>query len=96
MGKSSEPLNDLQQYHHLKNRITELERLLENAHDRAYNEKRERQNKKGVTDMAVRAKTLIELKSRGVIDWNLRKIASECYLSFSRVRHISCELNKKA
>lgn len=92
----SEPLNDLQQYHHLKNRITELERLLGCAHDRAYNEKRERQNKKGVTDMAVKAKTLIELKSRGVIGWDLRKVADECNLSFSRVRHISSELNNKA
>ena len=84
-----EPLNDLQQYHHLKNRIAELERALSNAKQRTYNQKKARINAEGKNIQVISAKAILKLRRKGVIDWTLQQVADEVHLSRVRVGEIN-------
>ena len=82
-------VSDLQLYHSLKNRISELERLLNNANSRV--DKHRQASKEGNDREArkIKAETLLSLKSTGVIDWSIKMIAKECFLSTNRVSELN-------
>jgi len=92
MAKSSDQISDLQQYHWLKNEMTELRRLLNNANSRAQKHKEASSRGNDRQARMIKAKVLINLKLSGDIRWGLKKIASECCLSERRVQELSKQL----
>ena len=85
----NEQLTDLQQYHHLKNRIADLERALTNAKQRTYNQKKARVNAEGKNIQVISAKAILKLRLKGVIDWTLQQVADEVHLSRVRIGEIN-------
>ena len=87
-----DPINDLQLYHSLKNRITELERALINAKQRTYNQKKARINAEGKNIQVISAKAILKLRLNGVIDWTLQQVADEVHLSHVRIGEINATI----
>lgn len=86
--------SDLQLYHHLKNEIANLTRLMDNANNRASRAKRKLEIVKQKQPRRNKARLLIELKFRGYLDWSLHRIASESCLCYSTIRDIVAEVKK--
>ena len=93
---ATEPLNDLQLYHHLKSEIDELNsesvalKAKIDSLQKIINKQRDSHLKAvGKNARMIRAKTLCELRHSGGIDWSLNRIAIDCSLSHQRIKSIS-------
>ena len=94
-------MNDLQIHHKLQNRVTQLENRIVVLSKLAVKHRKAvryltvtKDDKIERGKRSIKAKTLLELKLTGVIEWDFKRIADECFLTKQVVLDINCKMKR--